>query len=277
MQAIKADREAWQGTLNHGGSRTPITSLPRHDADTDAAHGSFGDAGGHFLPYHVLDFWIALALCHGLLVEEVPGVDDVYSTRTYQARLRCVAQCQVRGKFVCMRAPRFAQDLIWQSCTQTVGIAAALLWRCARHRSVPRQQLHHRACADCSRWVQGPSPDEVAIVDAAKTLGFEYHSRSAGETVIEVLGDRVAFETMYVNEFTSERARMSVVVRCPDGTIKLLVKGSDVKMLPRLREGTDAGLLRRAQVRLRGRTLNLLPQDAHMWQAASPAGHLHIQ
>ena len=85
--------------------------------------------------------------------------------------------------------------------------------------------------------MQGPSPDEVAIVDAARQLGFEYVSRSAGETVLSVLGSRVTYETLYVNEFTSERARMSVIVRCPDGTIKLMVKGSDVKMLSRLRAG----------------------------------------
>lgn len=33
-------------------------------------------------------------------------------------------------------------------------------------------------------------------------------------------------------EFTSERARMSVVARAPDGTIRLFTKGSDAVRLP---------------------------------------------
>ncbi len=39
---------------------------------------------------------------------------------------------------------------------------------------------------------------------------------------------------------------MSVVVRCPDGTIKLLTKGSDAVMLPLLRRSQDAAALEQA-------------------------------
>ena len=97
--------------------------------------------------------------------------------------------------------------------------------------------------------LQGPSPDEVAIVDAARQLGFEYTARSAGETFVNILGSEVAYETLYVNEFTSDRALMSVIVRCPDGTIKCMVKGSDLKMLSRMRADTSAELLKRVHVR----------------------------
>ena len=44
-------------------------------------------------------------------------------------------------------------------------------------------------------------------------------------------------------EFTSERARSSVVTRSPDGTLRLFCKGSDAVMLSRIREDTDAELL----------------------------------
>ena len=46
-----------------------------------------------------------------------------------------------------------------------------------------------------------------------------------------------------VLDFTSERARMSVVARSPDGTLRLFCKGSDQALLGRLRRGTDADLL----------------------------------
>jgi magnesium-transporting ATPase (P-type) len=37
-----------------------------------------------------------------------------------------------------------------------------------------------------------------------------------------------------VHEFDSSRKRMSVVVRCPDGSIRLLVKGADSALVPLL-------------------------------------------
>ena len=67
--------------LRRGGSWPGLTDLP--DSANGATEHSFGEQSGHFLPYHVMDFWIALALCHGLLVE---GGEDEYATGTYQAR-----------------------------------------------------------------------------------------------------------------------------------------------------------------------------------------------
>jgi phospholipid-transporting ATPase len=73
--------------------------------------------------------------------------------------------------------------------------------------------------------VQGPSPDEVALVECARTLGFEFVRRTATHTVLKVLGEEVQYETLEVMEFSSERQRMSVIVRAPDGTIKICCKG----------------------------------------------------
>lgn len=93
--------------------------------------------------------------------------------------------------------------------------------------------------------MQGPSPDEVALVECARSVGFEYVSRSASETTLSIFGQTVTYETLYVMEFTSERQRMSVIVRCPDGTIKLFCKGADAMMLKRLTPGTSSDLLAR--------------------------------
>jgi magnesium-transporting ATPase (P-type) len=56
-------------------------------------------------------------------------------------------------------------------------------------------------------------------------------------------GHDVTHDLLNVLDFTSDRARMSVVTRAPDGTIRLHCKGSDAALLPRLRAGTDARLL----------------------------------
>ena len=51
-------------------------------------------------------------------------------------------------------------------------------------------------------------------------------------------------EVLNVLDFTSERARMSVILRAPDGTIRLHCKGSDAALLPRLSRRTDPELLK---------------------------------
>ncbi len=51
-------------------------------------------------------------------------------------------------------------------------------------------------------------------------------------------------------DFTSERARMSIIVRAPDGTIRLHCKGSDSALLARLRPGMDAGTLHQTHINL---------------------------
>ena len=81
VQALRADKSKWDGVMRRGGSNGHITSLA--DSATGPDSQSLGERASHFLPYHVVDFWIALALCHGLLVEE--GHDE-YTTRTYQVQ-----------------------------------------------------------------------------------------------------------------------------------------------------------------------------------------------
>ena len=54
---------------------------------------------------------------------------------------------------------------------------------------------------------------------------------------------QAAYEVLNVLDFTSERARMSIIVRAPDGTLRLHCKGSDSALLARLRQGTDASIM----------------------------------
>ncbi len=69
---------------------------------------------------------------------------------------------------------------------------------------------------------------------AAQCLGFEFISRTPESVTIAVFGVRRVYEVLAVNEFTSSRKRMSVLVRRPDGTTCLLCKGADNVILPAL-------------------------------------------
>jgi len=54
---------------------------------------------------------------------------------------------------------------------------------------------------------------------------------------------QAAYEVLNVLDFSSERARMSIIVRAPDGTIRLHCKGSDSALLARLRADIDLGTM----------------------------------
>lgn len=94
---------------------------------------------------------------------------------------------------------------------------------------------------------QGPSPDEVALVDAARQLGFEFKNRSQGKLMLNMLGKEVTFEILNVMEYSSDRGCMSVIARTPDGSIRLYCKGADTKVMKKIREGTSPELLKRTE------------------------------
>ena len=89
---------------------------------------------------------------------------------------------------------------------------------------------------------QATSPDEVALVQAAKELGYIVIDRQSETITIKTLphdGDSDAvFETyqiLDVIEFSSKRKRMSIIVRMPDGRICIFTKGADSAVVGLLR------------------------------------------
>ena len=75
-------------------------------------------------------------------------------------------------------------------------------------------------------------------MEGARQLGFELTARGNQDLSLKFLGVEAKFQVLNVMEFSSERGRMSVIVRSPDGSIRLLVKGSDAKMLALMRPDT---------------------------------------
>lgn len=91
---------------------------------------------------------------------------------------------------------------------------------------------------------QGSSPDEVALVRAARDLGYlMMHRTSQSITFIRKDSDEHETEEVYeildVIEFSSKRKRMSIIVSCPNGQIWLICKGADDMILPRLKHASS--------------------------------------
>ncbi|KAJ1676557.1 aminophospholipid translocase, partial [Spiromyces aspiralis] len=81
---------------------------------------------------------------------------------------------------------------------------------------------------------QASSPDEGALVKGAALIGFKFHTRRPRSITVNVLGTDYEYEVLNINEFNSTRKRMSVVIRCPDGSIKLYCKGADTVIMERV-------------------------------------------
>ncbi|NXD85319.1 AT8B3 ATPase, partial [Halcyon senegalensis] len=81
---------------------------------------------------------------------------------------------------------------------------------------------------------QAASPDEEALVLAAKNLGYVFLSRTQDTITISELGVKRTYKLLAMLDFNSDRKRMSVLVRDPQGTIRLYTKGADTVILERL-------------------------------------------
>uniref|UniRef100_A0A8C3IRS0 Phospholipid-transporting ATPase n=1 Tax=Chrysemys picta bellii TaxID=8478 RepID=A0A8C3IRS0_CHRPI len=91
---------------------------------------------------------------------------------------------------------------------------------------------------------QAASPDEGALVRAAKHLRFVFTGRTPDSVIIDSLGHEERYELLNVLEFTRRRKsqctrkRMSVIVRTPTGKLRLYCKGADTVIYDRLAESS---------------------------------------
>ncbi|NXG62140.1 AT8B3 ATPase, partial [Hemiprocne comata] len=81
---------------------------------------------------------------------------------------------------------------------------------------------------------QAASPDEEALVLAARSLGYVFLARTQDTITISELGQKRTYKVLAMLDFNSDRKRMSVLVRDPQGTIRLYTKGADMVILERL-------------------------------------------
>ncbi|KAL7839134.1 hypothetical protein SRHO_G00257920 [Serrasalmus rhombeus] len=83
---------------------------------------------------------------------------------------------------------------------------------------------------------QAQSPDEGALVTAARNFGFVFRSRTPESLTIVEMGVQRSYELLAILDFNNVRKRMSVIVRSPEGTLSLYCKGADTIIYQRLHE-----------------------------------------
>jgi phospholipid-transporting ATPase len=72
------------------------------------------------------------------------------------------------------------------------------------------------------------SPDELALVNAAKYFGVEFAERTEDNYMIIKYNDgTLKYKLLNIFEFNSDRKRMSVIIKDQNDNIKLICKGAD--------------------------------------------------
>ena len=93
---------------------------------------------------------------------------------------------------------------------------------------------------------QAQSPDEAALVTAARCFGYVFTGRTTDTITVDRLGSEKTFNVLHIADFDNVRKRMSIVVEESDG-IYCYTKGADTTVLEVLRADHDKKYLRQTQ------------------------------
>eukprot|EP01101_Sappina_pedata_P005462 TRINITY_DN2509_c0_g1_i1.p1 TRINITY_DN2509_c0_g1~~TRINITY_DN2509_c0_g1_i1.p1 ORF type:complete len:1115 (-),score=428.74 TRINITY_DN2509_c0_g1_i1:91-3435(-) len=195
------------------------------------------------------------------LAEQLGQLDYIFSdkTGTLTANIMEFQQCSIQGKVYgsfdnfkkdtndeaadydeTAKAAKFKDDTIGEDMNRgdAQGQAIGLFWRIL---AVCHTVLIEKGEGDdgATPKYSASSPDEAALVQAAQDNGFTFLGEQGGIMKINANGTEESYELLNVLEFNSDRKRMSVIVRCPDGKIRLFCKGADTAIYARLAGGQD--------------------------------------
>ncbi|KAL1753669.1 hypothetical protein FB107DRAFT_264155 [Schizophyllum commune] len=135
-------------------------------------------------------------------------------------------------------SPKLAEDLVERGPQRTAIVAFF------RALAICHSVLADRPEPERPNYIvyKAESPDEAALVAAARDVGFPFVGKGKDGIDIEVLGQRERHIPLKLLEFNSTRKRMSVAVRAPDGRIILYCKGADSVIYERLAPDHDPGM-----------------------------------
>ncbi|ETO84597.1 hypothetical protein F444_01542 [Phytophthora nicotianae P1976] len=149
----------------------------------------------------------------------------------------------------------YQDDAVFDALAQKNSAQAKAIGAFFEHLAVCHTVMPEKA-PDNSLRLSASSPDEQALVAAAACFGYKFVARGPGKAMVEyfscvdnpdamVCNQPVAdhavgtYEVLEVLEFNSTRKRMSVIVKEPNGALKLFCKGADTVMYERLRPTND--------------------------------------
>ena len=95
---------------------------------------------------------------------------------------------------------------------------------------------HECICSEKENGIEysGVSPDDVELVKAASNQGFCFLKSNNNIRKISICSEEKNFIILKILNFTSERKRMSIIIKDEKNTIKLYCKGADTEIKKRI-------------------------------------------
>ncbi|KAF9123145.1 hypothetical protein BGW39_009234 [Mortierella sp. 14UC] len=276
-----ADPDILRDLSGQGGenkSTTTAVSSNGEGSSTSPRQGSAGPQHDGSPSSNIRDFFTLLALCHTVVVEQPEeeledDEDDEFGLYDENGSPTNKNEVDENGKFVDPNQDQPKGLGIRDKLKQKVE-AAGLSVPGADTKPTTRARKNSNAPSIASNPngsaeekpkptinYRAESPDEAALVSAAKNVGFAFVSRGATAAPggqagagagnsrqnvnLNILGHDHTYEQLDVIKFNSTRKRMTVIVREPQelgGKILLLTKGADNVIFERLAHDDDESL-----------------------------------
>ncbi|KAM9741456.1 phospholipid-transporting ATPase VB [Menidia menidia] len=190
-------------------------------------------------PY--LDFFLALAICNTVVVSmataqrrrtsvsprssQISGSVDTLSNLVKKAG-NLLSSCQLTSK----RNRSLSEEAVIQCVKMEKTVDTNRHQTCSLH---PPSQGARPSAASDDLCYEAESPDEAALVHAARAYGFTLLARSPDSVTVRLpSGEDLEFELLDTLTFDSNRKRMSVLVRHPiTRELVLYTKGADYAIM----------------------------------------------
>ncbi|KAI0559466.1 Cation transport ATPase (P-type) [Gracilaria domingensis] len=184
-----------------------------------------------------------LAICHSVVAEHVQANDQASEHNTESSETSSGIRQRMKRKRRNKEQSRVTTDLGTQNDPSRESVASLMTNQSKATGSAEdgtRRQsssLGESGSGGTILNYQASSPDEAALVQAARAQGFTYLSRSNRDTVVDVFGRAETHTLLETIEFDSTRKRMSVITRDPQGQVRIYTKGADAIIFERLASG----------------------------------------
>ncbi|KAG9072863.1 hypothetical protein KI688_000643 [Linnemannia hyalina] len=280
-----ADPDIIRDLTGHGSEDRSTTAAASNNGEGSSTYAQQAGSGSS-VPQHdgspssnIHDFFTLLALCHTVVVEQPEEVlqddeddefglfadngspptnngvdenDQVVDPQQEQHKglgIREKLRQKAEGRGLFVPGAETKPGTRTRKNSNAPSVSASLV---PGQEERPQPTIKYRA----------ESPDEAALVSAAKNVGFAFVSRGAAPSTdggdpkaakgnsrqnvnLNVLGQDLTYEQLDVIKFNSTRKRMTVIVREPQelgGKILLLTKGADNVIFERLSQTDDETL-----------------------------------
>ena len=87
----------------------------------------------------------------------------------------------------------------------------------------------------------GTSPDDLELLKSASKQGYKLVDITVGKRVLKIGKKEITIDVLNVLGFSSDRKRMSIIIRESNGKIKMYTKGADSEIIKRLSKESKNG------------------------------------